>query len=165
VAYRAEPICNGIYNAQFGGLISGCCMTGSLKFFSEPTGRVAGTVNGIFVLVRSNENPAQATRAGFSGALSVGAGRGQRGRAYAATNSVRRRFLRIYSRRQLLGPHKTNPCEKAMDDCGTMATCALKCFSFAGTSPIIMPPIRLPPCAVLGARPGCVASLTLRPGW
>jgi hypothetical protein len=47
VAYRAEPICNGIYNAQFGGLISGCylpppssfstaCMTGSLKFFSEP---------------------------------------------------------------------------------------------------------------------------------
>jgi hypothetical protein len=152
VAYRAEPICNGIYNAQFGGLISGCylpppssfstaCMTGSLKFFSEPTGRVAGTVNGIFVVVRSNENPAQATRAGFSGALSVGAGRGQRGRAYAATNSVRRRFLRIYSRRQLLGPHK-NPCEKAMDDCGTMATCALKCFSLAGTSPIIMPPIR-----------------------
>jgi hypothetical protein len=30
-------------------------------------------------------------------------------------------------------PHKTNPCEKAMDDCGAMATCALKCFSFAGT--------------------------------
>ena len=29
-------------------------------------------------------------------------------------------------------PHKANPCEKA-DDCGTMATCALKCFSFAGT--------------------------------
>ena len=29
-------------------------------------------------------------------------------------------------------PHKANPCDKA-DDCGTMATCALKCFSFAGT--------------------------------
>ena len=30
-------------------------------------------------------------------------------------------------------PHKANPCDRA-DDCGTMATCALKCFSFAGTS-------------------------------
>ena len=29
-------------------------------------------------------------------------------------------------------PHKTNPCDKA-DDCRTMATCALKCFSFADT--------------------------------
>jgi hypothetical protein len=29
-------------------------------------------------------------------------------------------------------PPKANPCDKA--DCGTMATCALKCFSFAGTS-------------------------------
>ena len=29
---------------------------------------------------------------------------------------------------------KANPCDKAMDDCGTMATCALKCFSFAATS-------------------------------
>jgi hypothetical protein len=28
-------------------------------------------------------------------------------------------------------PH---PCEKAMDDCAAMATCALKCFSFTGTS-------------------------------
>jgi hypothetical protein len=28
---------------------------------------------------------------------------------------------------------KANPCDKAMDDCGTMATCALKCFSFAAT--------------------------------
>jgi hypothetical protein len=27
-------------------------------------------------------------------------------------------------------PHKANPC----DDCGTMAACALKCFSFAGAS-------------------------------
>jgi hypothetical protein len=31
-------------------------------------------------------------------------------------------------------PHKANPCDKAMDDCASMATCALKCFSFAGTS-------------------------------
>jgi hypothetical protein len=31
-------------------------------------------------------------------------------------------------------PHKANPCEKAMEDCATMATCALKCFSFTGTS-------------------------------
>jgi hypothetical protein len=30
-------------------------------------------------------------------------------------------------------PHKTNPCDQA-DDCATMAACALKCFSFAGTS-------------------------------
>ena len=28
---------------------------------------------------------------------------------------------------------KANPCDKALDDCGTMATCALKCFSFAAT--------------------------------
>jgi hypothetical protein len=31
-------------------------------------------------------------------------------------------------------PQKGNPCEKAMDDCGAMATCAFKCFSFADTS-------------------------------
>jgi hypothetical protein len=31
-------------------------------------------------------------------------------------------------------PHKADPCDKAMDDCASMATCALKCFSFAGTS-------------------------------
>jgi hypothetical protein len=30
-------------------------------------------------------------------------------------------------------PHKANPCEKAMDDCAAMASCVLKCFSFAGT--------------------------------
>jgi hypothetical protein len=36
--------------------------------------------------------------------------------------------------------HKANPCEKAMDDCGTMATCALKCFGFAGASSIIVFP-------------------------
>jgi len=30
--------------------------------------------------------------------------------------------------------HKANPCDKAMDDCQSMATCALKCFSFSGTS-------------------------------
>ena len=37
-------------------------------------------------------------------------------------------------------PHKVNPCEKAMDDCAAMATCALKCFSFVGTSSIIVFP-------------------------
>jgi hypothetical protein len=37
-------------------------------------------------------------------------------------------------------PHKANPCEKAMDNCGSMATCALKCFSFVGTSSIIVFP-------------------------
>jgi len=37
-------------------------------------------------------------------------------------------------------PHTANPCDKAntcdkvMGDCGSMATCALKCFSFAPTS-------------------------------
>ena len=30
-------------------------------------------------------------------------------------------------------PHQANPCDKA-DDCRTMATCALKCFTFAGTA-------------------------------
>jgi hypothetical protein len=30
-------------------------------------------------------------------------------------------------------PHKANPCDKA-NDCATMAACALKCFSFAGTA-------------------------------
>jgi hypothetical protein len=33
-------------------------------------------------------------------------------------------------------PHKANPC--AMDDCGSMATCALKCFSFSGASSSII---------------------------
>jgi hypothetical protein len=37
-------------------------------------------------------------------------------------------------------PHKANPCEKAMDDCATMATCVLKCFSFLGTSAVIVFP-------------------------
>jgi hypothetical protein len=37
-------------------------------------------------------------------------------------------------------PHTANPCEKAMDNCGAMATCALKCFSFAGTSAVIIFP-------------------------
>jgi hypothetical protein len=35
-------------------------------------------------------------------------------------------------------PHKADPCDKAVDDCGTMATCALKCFSFAGASSSII---------------------------
>jgi hypothetical protein len=37
-------------------------------------------------------------------------------------------------------PHKADPCEEAMDDCGAMASCALKCFSFIGTSSIIVFP-------------------------
>jgi hypothetical protein len=37
-------------------------------------------------------------------------------------------------------PQKADPCEKAMDNCGTMATCALKCFSFASTSSIVVFP-------------------------
>ena len=35
-------------------------------------------------------------------------------------------------------PPQANPCDKAMDDCGTMASCALKCFSFAATSSSII---------------------------
>jgi hypothetical protein len=31
-------------------------------------------------------------------------------------------------------PPQDNPCDKAMDDCGTMAGCALKCSSFAATA-------------------------------
>jgi hypothetical protein len=31
-------------------------------------------------------------------------------------------------------PPMTNPCDKAMGDCASMAACALKCFSFAATS-------------------------------
>jgi hypothetical protein len=31
-------------------------------------------------------------------------------------------------------PPQTNPCEEGMDNCGSMATCPLKCFSFAGTT-------------------------------
>jgi hypothetical protein len=37
-------------------------------------------------------------------------------------------------------PHKANACEKGMDDCASMATCAVKCFSFVGTSSIIVFP-------------------------
>jgi hypothetical protein len=35
-------------------------------------------------------------------------------------------------------PPMANPCGHAMDGCGTMANCALKCFSFAGTSSSII---------------------------
>jgi hypothetical protein len=37
-------------------------------------------------------------------------------------------------------PRNANPCEKGMDDCASMATCALKCFSFLGTSAVIVFP-------------------------
>jgi hypothetical protein len=35
-------------------------------------------------------------------------------------------------------PHKANPCDQAVDDCRAMATCALKCLSFAGASSSII---------------------------
>jgi hypothetical protein len=35
-------------------------------------------------------------------------------------------------------PPMANPCDHAMDNCGSMATCVLKCFSFAGTSSSII---------------------------
>jgi hypothetical protein len=35
-------------------------------------------------------------------------------------------------------PQKADPCAKAMDDCASMATCALKCFSFAGAASSII---------------------------
>src|SRR5882757_547910 len=36
-------------------------------------------------------------------------------------------------------PHPAGPCDKAMGGCTSMATCALKCFSFAGSvsSPLV----------------------------
>jgi hypothetical protein len=33
-------------------------------------------------------------------------------------------------------PPKSNPCDKAMDGCTSMATCALKCFSFTQGSSV-----------------------------
>jgi hypothetical protein len=52
-------------------------------------------------------------------------------------------------------PHKANPCEKAMEDCATMATCALKCFSFAGTlsSTIVFPSTSAKMTASFAANP------------
>jgi hypothetical protein len=35
-------------------------------------------------------------------------------------------------------PPMANPCDHAMDNCGTMAGCVLKSFSFAGTSSSII---------------------------
>ena len=35
-------------------------------------------------------------------------------------------------------PQKADPCAKVMDDCAAVATCALKCFSFAVTSSSII---------------------------
>jgi hypothetical protein len=38
-------------------------------------------------------------------------------------------------------PPAANPCDKAMNDCGTMATCAMKCFSSSAvaSSPLSFP--------------------------
>ena len=53
-------------------------------------------------------------------------------------------------------PHKGNPCEKAMEDCA-MATCALKCFSFAGTlsSAIVFPSSAAQMTASFANNPFC----------
>ncbi len=41
-------------------------------------------------------------------------------------------------------PSKSNPCDKAMDGCTSMATCALKCFSFTpGSSVSLSYPIKV----------------------
>jgi len=41
-------------------------------------------------------------------------------------------------------PPAANPSDKAMDDCGTMATCALKCFSCSSiASSLLLFPIEL----------------------
>ena len=51
-------------------------------------------------------------------------------------------------------PHKANPCEKGMDGCSSMATCALKCFSFTGiASPVVFPSYRAQLSAAFGANP------------
>ena len=38
-------------------------------------------------------------------------------------------------------PPAADPCDKAMDDCGTMATCAMKCFGYSAvaSSPLSFP--------------------------
>jgi hypothetical protein len=38
-------------------------------------------------------------------------------------------------------PPAANPCGKAMDNCASMAACALKCFSFAGVSSPLQYPL------------------------
>ncbi len=52
-------------------------------------------------------------------------------------------------------PHKSNPCDKAMGDCGSMATCALKCFSFSATVPsdIVFPSLVASLGPSFGAQP------------
>src|SRR5262249_23260745 len=41
-------------------------------------------------------------------------------------------------------PHQANPCDKTMDCCSSMATCALKCFTFFNTASVaIVFPSRL----------------------
>lgn len=38
-------------------------------------------------------------------------------------------------------PPAANPCDQAMDDCGSMATCAMKCFNYSGgvSTPLVHP--------------------------
>src|SRR5262249_4850530 len=53
-------------------------------------------------------------------------------------------------------PHEADPCEQVMDHCGTMATCALKCFSFVGTSAVItFPSASAKVTASFAASPFC----------
>jgi hypothetical protein len=63
-------------------------------------------------------------------------------------------------------PHKANPCDEA-GDCGTMATCVLKCFSFADASPstIVFPSSLTTPAApvVVDPLPSHTGSPPFRP--
>ncbi len=52
-------------------------------------------------------------------------------------------------------PHKVDPCDKSAGDCCSMATCALKCFSFAGTgsATIVFPSTFAKMTAAVAANP------------
>jgi len=52
-------------------------------------------------------------------------------------------------------PHKSIPSDKAVDDCCSMATCALKCFGFPGASfsEIVFPVFAASLNAFLGSNP------------
>ncbi len=52
-------------------------------------------------------------------------------------------------------PHKVDPCDKSAGDCCSMATCALKCFSFAGTgsATIVFPSTFAKMAAAVAANP------------
>jgi hypothetical protein len=64
-------------------------------------------------------------------------------------------------------PPAADPCEKAMDDCRSMAACALKCFSYSGgvSSPLIYPWSHASPMPLLrsGPSPAQLSSPPFRP--